>query len=127
MVYPIPKSLQYLSLLYLFVVLLEAISWPLGSVFFFENLLFVPILFVACYIILKNKGVFQTVSFVALGAFISFLLIELVSTHEFISSHWLYLMRWIKYAVIFVLSHYFYRLFNGHQIDVFIKLICRYD
>jgi hypothetical protein len=123
MVYPISKSLQYLSLLYLFVVLLEAISWPLARVFFFENLLFIPSFFVACYIVLKNKGTFLMVSVIAFCVFISLLIIEIASSREFIFDHLLYLMRWIKYAVVFILAQYFYHLCNFHQTNKLIKSV----
>lgn len=117
------KSFFYLALIYLVVVILESISWPLGNIFFFENALFVPAFFFASYVTFKEKTTFLPIYVLLNIVFVCFICIEFISSKSFIYSHFLYLMRWVKYPVVFVLAQYYFRFYNARQVEDFVKTL----
>jgi hypothetical protein len=117
------KSFFYLALAYLLVVVLESISWPLGNLFFFENALFVPAFLFAIHITIKEKGSYLPIFIIAIIAFISFATIELIASKSFIIGHFLYLLRWLKYAVVFVLAQYFSNSYKHQGTWDFVKTL----
>jgi len=119
--YHIINIFKYTSLLYLFVVILINVSWPLENIFFFENFLFIPSFLFASFIILKNKGYYLRFSLITFCVFLSLFILELLSNQEIIFGHILYLLRWIKYGVVFVLTLYFYRTLNATQLNNVVK------
>jgi hypothetical protein len=103
---------KYCSLIYLLINLLASLFWPLNDVFFFENLLFFPALLFTAYVLIATKPFSRKIAILLIIVFLVFLLIELIHNQTIVIQHILYLLRWLKYAVLFSLAYYFYQLFT---------------
>lgn len=112
---------KYCSLIYLLINLLVSLFWPLGKVFFFENLLFLPALIFAAYIAITTRTFSRKLAVVLVAVFSIFLIIELIHNQTIVLRHILYLLRWVKYAVLFSLTYYFYQLFAAKISVLFFK------
>ena len=117
------KSFFYLALAYLIVVVMESISWPLGNLFFFENAMFIPAFLFANYVSFKERGSYLPIFAITIIVFISFAIIELIASKSFIIGHFLYLLRWLKYAVVFVLAQYFSNSYKHQETWNFVKTL----
>lgn len=121
MSYRIINLVKYISAFYLAVAILICISWPLEDVFFFENVLFIPSFLFAIFLVIKNRGYYLQFALITLSVFFTLLILELYNNQELIFDHLLYLLRWIKYGVIFILTLCFFRKSNLDQIIICVK------
>ncbi|MDX1651667.1 MAG: hypothetical protein R3277_04190 [Brumimicrobium sp.] len=100
---------KYISLIYLMINLLSSLFWPLGDLFFFENYLFLPALIFAVYIFFKSSIIYKKVVVSLLSLFVFYIVLELINKGSINLPHILYLMRWVKYGVLFLIAIYFYQ------------------
>lgn len=121
MVSSIFNVLKYSSLIYLVIAILISVSWPLNNIFFFENMLFIPSFCFSVYIVLKKQEFFLKIAIITSLLFVSFFILEFISNQEIIFDHVLYLLRWIKYGVVFVLTLYFCKILNSNHLSYVIK------